>query len=108
MCQEFAESLPSKSMTSNKKTQQINANNNNWLPLAFYENETKFDKLFPNLIFGKNSEDVNFRVRRKSETLGAGGDDAGDEGPVAQLVVQRLLVRPVGSFANLPEMRMIF
>ena len=76
--------------------------------MTFYENETKFDKLFPNLIFGKNSKNMNFRVRRESETLGAGGDDAGDEGPVAQLVVQRLLVRPVGSFANLPEMRMIF
>ena len=60
------------------------------------------------LIFGKNPEHVNFCVWCKPETLGARGNDPSHESAVAQLVVQGLLVRPVGPLTNLPEVRVIF
>ena len=60
------------------------------------------------LIFSEHSEDVNFCIRGEAETLSARGDDSGHEGAVAQLIVQSLLVRPVGALTDLAEVGMIF
>ena len=60
------------------------------------------------LIFGENPENVNFCVWCKPETLGTRGNDPSHESAVAQLVVQGLLVRPVGPLTNLSEVRVIF
>ena len=60
------------------------------------------------LIFGEYPEDVNFSIGCKPEALGARGDNPRDEGAVAQLIIQGLLIRPVRSFTDLPKVRMIF
>ena len=43
----------------------------------------------------EDSEYVEVRVRSKSETLGGAGDYPGNEGPVAEPVLQAFLVSPV-------------
>ena len=59
----------------------------------------------PTLVVGKHPEDVDLRVGGEPEALGAAGDDARHEGPVAEPVVQRLLVRPVRALAHTLEVR---
>ena len=54
----------------------------------------------PTLVVGEDSEHVDLGVGGEAEALRAAGDDAGDEGSVAEAVVQRLLVRPVRALAH--------
>jgi len=62
----------------------------------------------PDLISSEDPENMDFGIRGEAEALGAGRDDPGHEGPVAELVVQGLFVRPVRSLADLSEVRMVF
>ena len=52
------------------------------------------------MVVGEDPEDVYLCVGGEPEALGAARDDARHEGAVAQPVVQRLLVRPVGALAH--------
>ena len=60
----------------------------------------------PTLVVGEHPEDVDLRVGGEPEALGAAGDDARHECPVAEPVVKRLLVRPVRALAHTLEVRM--
>ena len=52
------------------------------------------------MVVGEDSEHVDLCVGGEAEALRAASDDTGDEGAVAEAVVQRLLVRPVRALAH--------
>ncbi len=59
------------------------------------------------LIVGEDPVDVNLSIRSKSQALLARSNDASDKSPVAQAIVQRLLVRPIRPLLDLLEMGVV-
>ena len=57
----------------------------------------------PNLIVCEDPVNVELGVRRKAEALFARGNHPGHKGAVAQPILQRLLVGPVGPLFHLLE-----